>query len=238
MSISVKELISVLQSMGAKKKGKRKPAKKQASTPGASGSAFVQPLGAGSKPRRRGKKKSATNNIAQGEIVVSRSELLTTVTTGDDGTVGSSKVLIPASLPWLANLAKAFERVRWLSVQIEYRPAVGANTDGTIALGFDWGTPTVKAVEGGWQLVHTIDKAAVLSCTPCADGPVWSKNRMSVPQPRLQSRAWYELSEDVKDNFFDYSPGSLCWFSQGAAKKTMGELWVHYRLQMSGTRKV
>lgn len=237
MSVSVKELIAVLQGMEArKKKGGKK--KSKGSTPGTQGSSSSQPLGASSR-KKKTKKRGSPGNISQGEVTISRSELLTDVTTdATTGSTGGSKVLIPNSLPWLANLAKAFERVRWLSLQIEYRPAVGANTDGTMALGFDWGTPHVKQEVDGWCLVHAIDKASVLACTPCADGPVWSRNRLTVPTTRLQSRAWYELSEDVKDNFFDYSPGSLCWYAKGATSKTMGELWVHYRLQMSGTRKV
>lgn len=230
----------MLQSMEAKKRGKKKgKGKKTQPTPGTSGMTSSQPLVASGRKRRNKRKGNGSNSITQGEVTIARSELLETVTTDDKGSVGGSKLLVPSNLPWLKNLAKAFERVRWQSLRIEYRPAVGANTDGTIALGFDWGSSNVKQeVEGGWTFVHSIDKASVLSCTPCADGPVWNRNQMAVPQPRLQSRAWYELAEDVKDSVFDYSPGGLCWYAQGGALKTMGELWVHYKLQMSGTRKV
>lgn len=176
--------------------------------------------------------------VSQGEVTVARSELLKDVVTASDGKVGASVVLAPLNLPWLSNIAKAFERVRWHSARIEYRPAVGANTDGTVAVGFDWGSTDVKSVEGNWQLVAAIDKPAVLSCTPNIDMPVWQRATLSIPNARLQSRAWYDLPKESISTIFDEAPGTVVYAAQSGAGKTVGELWLHYRVQLSGTRKV
>lgn len=176
--------------------------------------------------------------VSQGEVSVGRSELLAEITTGSDGKVGSSKVLAPLNLPWLVNVAKAFERVRWNSVRIEYRPAVGSTADGTVAIGFDWGSSSVSATDGSWTLVSAVDKASVLATTPNVDMPVWQKGQITIPASRLQSRAWYELPASSISNLFDEAPGTVVWAAQSAASKTVGEIWIHYRVQMSGTRKV
>lgn len=246
MSISVRELISVLQAMEAKKAGPKKGRKKSRggksqATPGTSGAAVVTNLGAGGSKRKRKARRGGGNQLSQGEVVVSRSELLDTLTTGTDGKASASKVLVPVNLPWLSNVAKAFERCRWQSVRIEYRPAVGANTDGTVAVGFDWGSSNeAKEGDGGaWTLVRAIDRVGVLACTPNVDGPVWSKASLTIPSQRLQSRAWYEVPAAAPtSDVYDFAPGSLVYYVQGAASKTLGEIWVHYRVQLSGTRKV
>lgn len=241
MSISVKDLISVLQGMekGKGKKGSKQRKRRAAPTPGTQGSSQAQAMrpASGKRKKRRG---CGSGSLEQGEVVIARSELLSTLTTEASGAVGGSTVLFPKSFPWLANIAKAFERVRWQSVRIEYRPAVGATADGTVAIGFDWGSTSVKQeADGGWSLVRAIDKASVLACTPCVDGPIWQRQNLSIPSQRLQSRAWYEITDsDQTSSLFDYAPGSIAYYAQGDKSKTVGEIWVHYRAQFSGTRKV
>lgn len=255
MSISVRELISCLQKMesGAGKSGgkrKRNRGRRSASgpTPGTSGSFMVQPLLPTSGKKRRRKRKGSGGtpqaSLASGEVVVSRSECLGRIATAAAASRGGSFVLCAESLPWLANLAKAFERLRWQSMRLEYRPAVGANTDGLMALGFDWSNSSVKAVQQDGRAFLSLaadpSRDGVLACTPNADGPVWQRMPlMSIPAQRLNSRAWYSIPEDAtKADLFDYSPGSLVYFVDGAASKNYGEVWCHYKVTLSGTRKV
>lgn len=175
-----------------------------------------------------------------GEVTVSRVELLQTVTTGSDGAASGSVVLAPFNMPWLVNLAKAFERIRWIACALEYRPTVGANTDGSIAVGVDWGAKSLTVADGRLTTLGAIDKSGVLACTPSVDTPVWARvPRIVVPAARLQSRAWYELVENVTTvALYDAAPGSLVFYANGAANKTVGELWVSYTVVLSGTRKV
>lgn len=176
---------------------------------------------------------------------MSRAERLSEIKTDANGSYGKSIVLAPGNLPWLANLAKAFERMRWLSCALEYRPVVGANSDGTVAVGLDWANTAVASEEilGHLKLVKkdAPDRDSVLSCTPCYDGPVWQQmRRLVVPSSRLQSRAWYDLPADLAkiEEPMDVSPGAVAVQATGAATKSLGEIWVTYRIQMQGTRKV
>lgn len=198
--------------------------------------------------RRRGPNNSTpgtqgalvTNNlsrgVSQGEVIISRRELLKDLTTANKG----EQVLIaPANLPWLKNLAKVFERVRWLSLVIEYRPAVGANTAGTVAIGVDWMSQSANVVHRDGLLVRDLEevsKSNVLACTPSVDAPVWQRiPSLVVPASRLQSRQWYEVVDSVTSttNFIDVSPGFVAFYTTAA---NAGEIWLSYKVHLSGTR--
>lgn len=152
---------------------------------------------------------------------------------------GKAIVLHPTNMPWLMNMAKVFERVRWLSAVIEYRPLVGANTAGSVAIGFDWMAPSSKVEfrDGIHVLDAVIDKARVLACTPSMDSPLWQRvPAFTLPSNRLQSRLWYELEAPNSSNTMDVAPGSLLVFNTGASSAAAGEVWVRYRVHFSGTR--
>lgn len=249
MSISVKQLTKLLQQSTCSEvaKKKRKPRRKRpaAATPGTSGNVQVVPLIPGRARSKRGR--AGPSPSVGGEVVISRSEFLVTIKTGADGTLGGSLVLSPVNFPWLSNVSKCFERIRWRSCRLEYRPAVGANTDGTIAGGIDWGAKSAKAsllIIGGklaLQETAAVARDQVLATTPCFDGPVWQRvPNFQVPAARLQSRAWYEIPPDASSDIpvYDQSPGTLLYHAQSSANKTVGEFWVHYTVVLSGTRKV
>lgn len=251
--MSLDNLIRDLQRLKASggavpKAGKKKKKAAGASTPGTTGSA-VTIVAAGSSQGK--KKKKGAPKLERGEIQISMLELLSTVKTGADGNVAGSVLIAPSNCPWLSNLAKAFERLRWHSVTLEWRPTVGANTDGCFAMGFDWGEKSASAVElrevGGREVFSAddptaIDRTAVLACTPCVDTPVWQRvPNFVVPGSKLQSRAWYEIPADPKTTtiaVYDQAPGSIIYNCTGAANKTMGEVWIRYSAKLFGTRKV
>lgn len=179
-----------------------------------------------------------------GEVVISRSEMVVSVTTGSTANVGGAFILDAINFSWLANLAKAFERLRWLSLAIEWRPAVGTTTDGTIALGVDWGSSSADTLQlrrGLWGLHASVDRKEVLACTPNSDSPLWQPVKMmQLPVSRLQSRDWYEIpvNTSTKVAVYDRAPGSVVYYATAGASKTCGEIWVHYTVLMSGTRSV
>lgn len=165
---------------------------------------------------------NAPNANKMGEIVATRRELLATVSTtqGDSGVVQ----LNPTSevMAWLQKLTAAFERIEWLSATLHWQPHVGANTSGSVAFGVDWGgNPT------------TTTRAKVLATTPVYESPVWQAGNLGLPQKYLMSRRYYVISSTATD---DSCPGTVLWSVAGGGKNTsFGEIWITYKVRLSGT---
>lgn len=167
--------------------------------------------------------------LASGEVVLRRSEMIV-----DTMAVYGAVAIAPWNLPWLKGLSQAFERYRWLSLSLEYRPLVGATKDGSVAVGVDWMSQSTKIElrDGQYHKVGVFDKKAVLACTPNFDTPVWQRvPSMVMPSSRLQSRLWYELG-DPGSNAIDFAPAFVAYTS---TLEKAGEIWLHYRVQLSGT---
>lgn len=210
-------------------------------TPGTAGGAIVIPMNVGKK---KNKKRGSGSGVAAGEVTIARSEYLTEVKTSDQGKASGDFILDVMNFPWLSNIAKAFERIRWNSAVIEYRPAVGTTSDGLFCLGFDWGDKSAAALErqenGFLGFYKTVERSAVLACTPANDTQVWNKTRMNIPAGRLQSRQWYEIPASTTTSVavYDRAPGSVVYSASSGNSKVVGELWIHYSVRLSGTRKV
>lgn len=207
-------------------------------TPGTMGSVVAVPGGAGKSRRGR----SGRGGLGDGDVTLARSEMIVEIKTGSDGKVVGSFLLVPANFPFLKGVSSVFERIRWNQCVVEWRPAVGANTDGMIALGFDWSQAVVTKLVGDKYCNHklqSLDRAGVLAKTPCRDAPVWQSIRgWQIPANKLQSRQWYSIEADVtKAEGFDQAPGSIAYAASGEAAKVLGEVWVHYSVRMMGTTK-
>lgn len=172
--------------------------------------------------------------LANGDIVIARSELLKTTTKA-----GSAVILHPSSFPWLKTLVKVFERYRFVSLALEYRPLVGTQTPGSFTMGVDWMTNTVKTAltkHGDLTLaLGTIDKPAILALTPSVDSPVWQPvKRLVIPPSILNTRLWYVTdAPDASSNVEDYTPAYIV---QQSSDDNQGEVWIHYKVHLSGTR--
>lgn len=169
--------------------------------------------------------------LTQGEVTLSRSERFQDVTKATNWT------LHPHNLPWLANLVKAFDMVRWDRAIIEYRPLVGTTSDGAVAVGFDWAQKEVVTVDG--RLAAAVGKDPTrdnaLACTPCFDIPFWGTRQMHLEPSRLRQRNWWPAVSDVKDLAY---PGSVLVVPSTAYTTAKGEIWLHYTVTLSGTRTV
>lgn len=184
---------------------------------------------------KRGKKGKAgpRNNPGDGTVLVTRNELLLSVTTGSNTTNTSGVVsLKPASCTWLATMSKSFERYRWESVQIYWRGATGTTFGGLIAFGVDWTGRNKLSTSVG------LDRNKVTGLTPLCDVPVWtdSTNRpLNLPRKELQTRPWYGLGTDVPE--MDSGPGQLAFsvMHDNASNKFLGEFWIRYRVRLQGT---
>lgn len=129
----------------------------------------------------------------------------------------------PSALAFLKTLANSFERIKWLAVQVVYKPAVGTVRDGVVTIGADW----------NWSDPKTT-RQDIAAYTPTQSGSVFKEFRITLPQDRLQSRLWYSTAGTGMDS----GPAQICWAVDAYSKDadlTVGELWVNYTVHLDGT---
>lgn len=169
-------------------------------------------------------RRNPTLNTNDGVIRVSRNEFCVEVKGGVVGALAINAL----SFPWLANLAKCFDRIKWLAVTAYWKPAVGTTQGGLILYGVDWDADKSA----------TLAKEVVAALTPLSEHPVWQQGNLVLPSGRLMTRKEYKIavaSEGKED--FDTTPGYLCYSCGGKKDEVMGELWVRYSVEMFGTAK-
>jgi hypothetical protein len=163
---------------------------------------------------------------------MSRDELLVQVTTTAsklESVKGLELKPSAALMPFLFRLASCYQRIKWLSFQVFWKPAVGTNTNGIISYGIAYNQQAITT------------RAGVLSLTPCNDHAVWQSGPqpLRIPPNMLMTRKWYVLNSTGSDKF-DESVGSfyfgLTHDSENAAK-ARGEFWVRYTVEMEGTNE-
>lgn len=178
------------------------------------------------KPKKRRNRRRRNAVSSEGEITLTRKELLKTITVpaGKDE-VAMSINLRPDEFPFLKGLGDVFERVRWLKMTIHYKPAVSLTTAGLVALGVDWDSKSAATT-----------REKVAAYTPSSTFAVWQdteKQPMVLPPAKLQSRAWYSMTSSENT---DRQPGQLVVAATGPPSSTLGELYCTYTVQMMGTR--
>lgn len=233
----VRTLESLLQRMAITREGARRRRRRRGNSAVASNTV---PLAATSSSaptmqifpgRRRGKGRSPI----EGEITIRRMEVLADIvaranTTSTTGT----KYLYPdtssaaSQMPWLSNLAKCFDRLRWNYLHVFWRPAVAATVSGQIAFGVDWNQSTTSLSSSG----------VVTALTPSRQVAIWhdtEKEKMVLPRARLQSMLWYKIGSSSD---YQMGPGSLRYYvshDANVAEKALGSLWIEYSATMQGT---
>lgn len=206
-----KEILSLLQklSTGQQKPSKSAPSKKK-------------------KKKRKKKAKQAMNVANDGSITLSRKELLTTISIPANAAESKGHIdLIPDSFSFLKNVFSSFDRVKWLKLNLVYKPAVGTTYGGLITLGMDWDFGS-----------EDVDRKTISGFTPSMTMSAWTdteRSPMKLPASRLQSRLWYLPRAS---DFNDKGPGKIHWAASGTTAKaatTLGEVWADYTLVMYGT---
>nr|WQM60706.1 MAG: VP3 protein [Solemoviridae sp. 4] len=178
----------------------------------------------GGTNRRRKKNKKTMSSNSPGEVVIRRSELLLELT----GNVSGIIDVIPSqdTMPWLNKIAPAFERVKWISLIISYKPFCGANVSGSVICGPDWNSSRVSTTKPTRRDVQV--------CTPIMEVPVWSPGRLVLPSAQLMTRKAYDLVANTA--IFDRQPCQILYNVVGSASSvTVGELWIDYHVVLSGT---
>lgn len=169
------------------------------------------------------RKKRSSGNAGDGSMTISRTEFVKTL---DSGTKTLTFTLDVTKLSWIGNIAKSFERVVWLQAEVFWKPACATTTAGIIAYGVDWATESTVAY----------DRQKVLALTPVNDHPIWQSTDnapLRLPQSKLMSRKEYIIgTSDLKD----LAPGILRVDVSSDAQGTYGEVWLRYRVRLSGTK--
>lgn len=181
-------------------------------------------------PVQPGKKKSrrkATARVMDGEILISRKELLVSLAIKSEGGQLTGTIdLVPGEFSFLKGISGSFERYRFEKLHLFYKPAVGATVGGMVSMGADW---TLKYTQP--------TRAKISGFTPNMTSAVWQDTEtkpLVLPKTRLQSRQWYVPEGDAEDK----GPARLLYAvdSAEAKGKTVGEIWVAYTVKFSGTK--
>lgn len=168
------------------------------------------------------------NAAEPGSSRISRDEMLFSVT--DEG-VQKAVALHPDNFPWLKTIAAAYERIKWHSCHIYWKPAVGTHTSGLVIYGVDWNSNLTSS---------TATETKVQSLTPVLDHPVWQDSRTTplvLPRSRLMTRKEYLLNNT---SAADKQPGQLAIYmaaiANPATKLVVGQVWVRYSVEFFGTQ--
>lgn len=227
----IKEVSKETPKTGNKSKSAKRRAKRRAAK------ARMESSVPGTVPQRSG-----LSNRAPG-ITFSHREYLGQLTVeASKSAAQGSFFLSPFSFPWLAQMSGVWEKYQWINLAVEYVPDVGTQTDGSIAVGVDWGVQSVKAgvlLNSGVKVLVGADytRAGVLAMTPSLCTPVWKPAKLPLPKNLLQSRKWYDVPlEKVTTTDVDKGPGCLAYYVSATGQKVLGDIWVSYTIRMAGTR--
>lgn len=131
----------------------------------------------------------------------------------DQPTTSVVVALGPTQFGYLGTLIKLFERYRIVHAELEWHPAVGATTDGRVAICFDL-DPSAK------PLSYTNVSTRQYSTTT----PLWGKASVLLPTGHAKEKMWYKATEDQFLACVSPSAGT-------SAKPSVGELWISYTVQ-------
>lgn len=132
-----------------------------------------------------------------------------------------------ASFPWLKGLANSYDRVKWNSLVVHYKPAVSTNVSGMVMMGFDFDSNNYAKV----------DVAKVSALTPCLEVPAWQLASMTIPSSKLMTRKQYRIHQftDEKDDNYELQPGFIIFYTSVTTEVTVGHIWIEYDVTLSGT---
>lgn len=226
---SLTDKLSTLEATGKRGRKRRRGNVKAAVVPGTTAQGVSVPMAGTGRRRRRNRRNPGPGSaIGSGEMRFGRRELLRSFKLPANKTEANDWVDIhPDNFSLLKNVAKSFERMRWNSVKIFWKPAVGTTFGGLVTVGIDWDLSSAKT-----------DRQGISAYTPSQSFSVWQdtqSNPLVLPPNRLQSRQWYTREGNVQQ---DRIPAKICWAvdaSSQAAEVMLGEFWVEYELILSGT---
>lgn len=200
----------------------------------------MEPSGSQPKPRRPGGARSQRqrpgpsriNNPPQnqGMIRIRRVEMVEAVKAATDGSASGTIKLQPSDFPFLKGLGKSFEKVKWTKIHVYWKPAGSLTTTGLLAIGVDWDADDdFKAPS----------RENILAYTPNISCPVredCQRSPLKLPAVRLRQLGW--LTPDGGGNPATRRPATLVYSlsSNISSNNLVGEIYIDYAVQMTGTR--
>lgn len=174
-------------------------------------------------------------NRVDAHCQLARKELLATVVvSAGKGSAVVKKYIGPdtknptAQMPWLATLAKSFQRWRCTKARIQWQPFVGTTRDGSLAMGIDWTNDLTTSAKVG----------QIVSLTPSLQTPLWESAQLVLPKAKLMSRRWYDICEDGAWSVdkFVATLAAIVQVPVEQAEREVGALWIDYVVELEGAR--
>lgn len=192
--------------------------------------AMAGPGKKGGKPKNRKKSKKGVSSVTEtGRCTLRKCAPILTVTLdANKQEEVHVKNLFPTDIPGLAKVAAVFERYRFESLAVYYKPLVGTTIGGAITIGIDWDLDTPPSTRVG-----------VAAYTPSQTLPVWEdgeRKKMVLPKSRLMSRPWFFLKSQTAVAV-DKVPAVLTVgvsAESKAASWSLGEVWVDATVTFDG----
>nr|AYP67543.1 hypothetical protein [Blue fish point virus] len=176
--------------------------------------------------KRKRNNKAPPRTSEEGSITISRTEMLTELKALKASAATGHVDLTPDSFSFLKGLAKSFDHVKWVKLNIFYKPAVGTSFGGLVSFGIDW----------DWSTPAGADRKKISALTPNVSFAAWSDTQakpLALPVSKLQAMPWYSptaTSWPLK------GPGKLHWSAAAVTEdRVVGELWASYTVKMTGT---
>lgn len=128
----------------------------------------------------------------------------------------------------LQAISTVFTQYRPRSIWYEYEPMCGTTTNGAIVMGL---VPNSKA-----SAPKTLSEVSVLQ--PNITGPLYVRQRLTVPQSFMREKNWYDITKDASEQ--QESPVVLAYWvdaDSGSTTRTLGRIWAHYSYEFQGFKK-
>lgn len=164
---------------------------------------------------------SKSTNRALGVVRVRNRERISTVSAINSNFVATSLKINPAisaSFPWLANIAKMFDKYRFESLVFHFKTFVPTSTTGSVSLAYDPNTldPVPTTAEA---LTHE---------TKWSTNSVWKSFSISIDCKRNDFLYTRTGALDATVDLKTYDMGQLILASEGVPSQALGYVEVDY----------
>lgn len=186
----------------------------------------IAPVAVQTNPRKM--RRGGGNIPPLGTIRIRRKEFLATIKAENPKAPSTGYIpMLPEKFPWLSKLSKSFDRIKWHSLTVFWKSAMGTTESGMVTLAMDWDSDFPGVL---------LTQDYINGLSPIYESPVWQSGVFNVPSSRLMTRKEYKIrpGEDKTDQY-DVQPGLLCWCLTSAVDKSAGNLWIEYDVTMFGT---
>lgn len=167
------------------------------------------------------------NGRSEGNIVISNTELLTTLTfpTGLTTNVRTVQPGIASMFPWASAIASNFEKYKIISLSFRYKPSVPTSTAGAIVMAFAVDPTTINAD------VATIQE--ISQYPQYIDNSVFSPYELKIESKYLNHELFVRHGNVPSTDIKTYDAGAFIFAVDGLAATTnIGRMYVDYQIML------